>query len=144
MGEHKVRMNDGSKSNANRSGREHLQAAQVHLICWIDPQEDGTTFGLIPYIVTEDPGWNEVIDEGYDHKGSPLGPVYWRIVKRNKETLYLSTFLATRDEVIKGWGLDGLRFCDPVTGTAVARIESSCSSISNDVALHSAPMGRPN
>lgn len=134
MGEHKVRMNNGGISNTNRSRRQHLQTARVHLICWVTTRGDGRTLGHAPYIATEDPGWNEVIEEGYDQKDSPLGPVYWRIVKRNNLTLYLSTFLATRDEVIKGWGPEGLRYCDPITDAAVARIESNCSGISSDSA----------
>jgi hypothetical protein len=129
MGEHKIRMRDGggTLSVANRSRREQLKTAKVHLILQGEPQANDRAFKLTPCIAEKDPGWDEVIREGYDDNGSPLGPVYWRVVKRNEQTLYLSTFLAEREEVIQGWGFGALRYCDPVTGTAVARIEGNCS-----------------
>ncbi len=68
---------------------------------------------------------DEVLDEGYDPKYSPLGcPVYWRIVRRDGETLYCSTFCATRDRVISAWGVNGLAHCDPITGMAIAQVET--------------------
>jgi hypothetical protein len=33
-------------------------------------------FENIPSTREVDPGWDELIDEGYDPSGSPLGPVY--------------------------------------------------------------------
>lgn len=80
---------------------------------------------LMPYISEVERGWDEVISEGYDPDNSPLGcPVYWRIVNRGNEQFYCSTFPATRAQIIRGWGKRGLACCDPVTGTAVARIET--------------------
>ncbi len=71
-----------------------------------------------------DPSWDEVIDEGYDPNVSPMAPVYWRIVRRGDAEFYLSTFQITRDEVIRGWGQEGISYCDPITGTAVVQIET--------------------
>ena len=82
-----------------------------------------------PRIDEVERGWDEVVDEGYDPYNSPLGcPVYWRAVIRGEEQLYLSTFVASRDFIIKAWGSRGLDYCDPITGTAVARIEANLRS----------------
>jgi hypothetical protein len=56
--------------------------------------------------------------------------VYWRIVNRGDERFYCSTFLATRDQVKRTWGMAGLTYCDPVTGNAFARIETKLRNIS--------------
>ena len=96
---------------------EYLRSARPHLICRVEPQ--GT-----PYIRYFEPA-DEVISEGYDPDHSPLGcSVYWRIVNRGNEQIYCSTFLATRDQVIKVWGTKGLVYCDHITRMAVARIET--------------------
>ena len=79
---------------------------------------------LTHYISETERGWDEVLSEGYDPDGSPLGPVYWRIVDRGDEQLYCSTFQLEGDLVSKGWGTRALIYCDPVTGMAVARIET--------------------
>jgi hypothetical protein len=85
---------------------------------------------LTPYISKVERGWGEVISEGYDPDHSPLGcPVYWRIVKRGDEQVYCSTFSATRDQIMKGWGTKGLAYCDPVTGRAVVRLETAMDSL---------------
>jgi hypothetical protein len=69
---------------------------------------------------------DEVLDEGYDPHHSPLGtPVYWRAIDRDGERFYCSTFLATRTRVMKCWGPLGLAYCDPITGMAVARLETN-------------------
>ena len=71
--------------------------------------------------------------EGYDSKYSPLGcPVYWRMVKRGNEQFYCSTFQVSPHQIIKAWGDKGLAYCDPVTGMAVARIESHESVATNE------------
>jgi hypothetical protein len=70
-----------------------------------------------------DPGWDALIDEGYDPKG-PLGPTYWRIVKRDPELLYLSTAPIPRESVFKGWGYEGLAYCDLLTGIGIVRLET--------------------
>jgi hypothetical protein len=49
----------------------------------------------------------------------------WRIVERADGKFYLSTFLLERELVTKAWGSDGAVYCDPVTGMAFARIETS-------------------
>jgi hypothetical protein len=105
---------------------EHLKTAQPRLIVRVDPEDTtGSKFKLTPYIRDLEPAGDEVISEGYDADCSPLGcPVYWRIVKRADEHFYCSTFQATRDHIIKAWGTRGLAYCDPVTGMAVARIET--------------------
>jgi hypothetical protein len=104
---------------------EYLRSAQPRLILRVDTK-DGLRFKLTPYISEVDRGWDEVIDEGYDPVHSPLGrPVYWRIVNRGNERFYCSTYLVTRDDIIRAWGIKGLSYCDPVTGMAVARIESA-------------------
>jgi hypothetical protein len=80
---------------------------------------------LARYVRKVERGPDEVIDEGYDPDNSPLGcPVYWRVVNRANEQLYCSTFLANRDLIIKAWGTKALAYCDPVTGMAVAQIET--------------------
>jgi hypothetical protein len=75
--------------------------------------------------IRDEPLAHEVLDEGYAPIGSPLGrPVYWRVVRRPDGMFYLSTFMMPRDQVIKGWGTEGLAHCDPVTGMAAVRIET--------------------
>jgi hypothetical protein len=104
---------------------EYLRTAQAHLIIRVDPQASNL-FKCTPRIDEVERGWDVVIREGYDPCNSLLGcPVYWRFVIRGEDQLRLSTFVATRDQIIKGWGWKGLVYCDPVTGTAVARMEGS-------------------
>lgn len=103
---------------------DFLRRAKPRLIVTCIQSEGGRVNKLTPYISEVDRGWDEVIDEGYDPNHSPLGPVYWRIVKRDGEQFYCSTFLTTRDAIIKAWGRPGLSYCDPVTGIAVARTET--------------------
>jgi hypothetical protein len=115
-------MTIGDLETGSESLAEYLRSAQPCLICRVD---DLGTLGLqvTPYVRYFEPA-NEVIDEGYDPYHSPLGPVYWRIVNRCDEKIYCSTFLATRDQVIKVWGTKGLVYCDHITGMAVARSET--------------------
>jgi hypothetical protein len=102
---------------------EYLRFAKPRLICRVEVE--GNHCKLTPFISQLDRDWDEIIDEGYDPDNSPLGcPVYWRIVKRGGEQLYCSTFRVTRREVFQGWGESGLAYCDPVTGTAAARLET--------------------
>jgi len=103
---------------------EILRTAQPRLICRVDPEDD-QRFRLTPFISDVERGWDEIIDEGFDPDHSPLGPVYWRIIKRGDERFYCSTYLATRDEIVRGWGTRGLAYRNPVIGMAVAQIETS-------------------
>jgi hypothetical protein len=84
------------------------------------------TFDVESCIRKDEPA-HVVLDEGYDPHHSPLNrPVYWRIVERADGKFYLSTFLADRGLVTKGWGSDAASiYCDPVTGMAFARMETS-------------------
>jgi hypothetical protein len=107
------------------STAEYLRSAQPRLMCRVEP-EGGRRFKLTPYI-SEGEGENgseELISEGYDPDHSPLGPVYWRVIKRGEEEFYCSTFIATRHQVKSAWGTMGLGYCDPATGLVVARIET--------------------
>jgi hypothetical protein len=108
-----------------KASPEYLRSAQAHLICRIDPDGD-LRVKCTPYIRQVNLGLDEVLDEGYDPHHSPLGsPVYWRVINRDDEQFYCSTFLATRTQVMKAWGTQGLAYCDPITGMAVARIETN-------------------
>jgi hypothetical protein len=108
------------RKSTPEASQKNLQSAQPYLICRVDFLEDGRTADVMPYVS------HEVVDEGYDADSSPLGrPVYWRIVKRDDRKSYLSTFLMSRAEVIKSWGTKGLAHCDPLTGMAAVRIETS-------------------
>jgi hypothetical protein len=69
----------------------YLQSAYPRLLVHVEDvgrSECETTLSISEFF-----GWDELIDEGYDPDGSPLGPVYWRIIRRAKERLYCSTFL---------------------------------------------------
>jgi hypothetical protein len=104
-----------------------LRVAQPRLIVAIHKEKNETRVPN-PFISEVDVGWDELISEGYDATNSPLGcPVYWRIVTRAEEELYLSTFLATPEQVVKAWGEEGLAFRDPSTGMTAARIETLLS-----------------
>jgi hypothetical protein len=100
-----------------------LRAAHPHLIVRAKNTGDLRCENT-PYIREVDPGWDELIDEGYDANGSPLGPVYWRVIRRAEEKLYCSSFLATPEEIIRCWGPKGLAYCNSTTGVAVARVET--------------------
>ena len=116
-----------NRNLASEDFEEILRSAQPRLIVRVEPAND-RTHGLTPFIREIDPGWDEVISEGYDPIYSPLGcPVYWRIVTRATEQLYLSTFLATREVVLKGWGRKGLAYRNRDTGMTPARLETLCS-----------------
>jgi hypothetical protein len=102
---------------------ERLKAAHPHLIVRVKNTGD-LRYENTPYIRDIDPGWDELIGEGYDPVNSPLGPVYWRVIRRADEKLYCSSFLATAEPIIRCWGPEGLAYCDPTTGVAVARVET--------------------
>jgi hypothetical protein len=102
---------------------KRLQSAHPHLIIRVK-NVGSLRYENMPYIREVDPGWDELIDEGYDPNGSPLGPVYWRVIRRAKEKLYCSSFLATPEQIISCWGPRGLAYCNPTTGVAVARVET--------------------
>jgi len=104
---------------------ERLRTARPQLIVRVHRVGE-RTFDAKPSIRKDEPA-HVVLDEGYDPHHSPLNrPVYWRIVERADGKFYLGTFLADRDFVTKGWGSDGASvYCDPVTGMAFARIETS-------------------
>jgi hypothetical protein len=112
-----------NRVTGSESLAEHLRLAKPCLILRAEEMGEGW-FRLEPYIGQADGGDEEVLSEGYDPHYSPLGPVYWRIIKRGDATFYWSTFLASRERIIKGWGVKGLAYCDPMTGMAVARIET--------------------
>jgi hypothetical protein len=104
---------------------------------------DSDPVKITAFVGDGDDGWDEILAEGYDAKYSPLGcPVYWRIVKQGAEEFYCSTFQVPRHQVFKAWGEKGLAHCDPVTGMAVARIETYGSAptrgISDDVRIAAA------
>jgi hypothetical protein len=102
---------------------EYLRSAMPRLICRADV--NGANVKIIAFISQADDDWDEILSEGYDSEYSPLGcPVYWRIVKRGNEQFYCSTFQLPPHQIVKAWGEKGLAYCDPVTGMAVARIES--------------------
>jgi hypothetical protein len=108
-----------------KASPEYLRSAQAHLICRVDP-DGGFDVRLTPYIREVDLSLDEVLKEGYDPHHSPLGcPVYWRVINRGDEQFYCSIFLASRALVMKAWGTEGLAYCDPITGMAVARIETN-------------------
>lgn len=106
---------------------ELLRSLRPSLITRIDWKSDMIAKST-SYIAQDVCETDEVIDEGYDPIHSPLGcPVYWRIVKRGAEKLYLSTFLVTRQQVKRIWGDAGLHYCDPATGMAPAQVETNLS-----------------
>jgi hypothetical protein len=62
-----------------------LRLAQPHLIASIEFMEpEPRTARIRPYTRQSDPGWDELVDEGYDPNG-PMGPTYLRIVRRGRE-----------------------------------------------------------
>jgi hypothetical protein len=102
---------------------DFLRSARPRLILRSET-EDGRCFKLTPYISEVERSCDEVTSEGFDPEHSPLGPVYWRIIKRGDERFYCSTFLVTRGQIINAWGTKGLAYRNPDTGRAVAQIES--------------------
>jgi hypothetical protein len=114
----------------HKASAEYLRSVQARLICRVEsegggPVDEEGRLELARYVRKVERGPDEVIDEGYDPDNSPLGcPVYWRVVNRGNEQLYCSTFLVKRDLIIKAWGTKALAYCDPVTGMAVAQIET--------------------
>jgi hypothetical protein len=107
---------------ARKASEDFLRSAKPHLIIYNFDDAERPEFEINANV--DEREWDDVISEGYDPINSQLGPVYWRIVKRGDEQFYLSTFQAPRDSVIIGWGTRGLAYCDPVTGMAIARIET--------------------
>jgi hypothetical protein len=113
---------------SNESLAVLLKAAQPRLIVRVVPDPcNKSKLEITPYIREVDAVSEVVIREGYDPDHSPLGPVYWRIVKRGDQRLYLSTYRVMRDEIIKGWGTPRLAYCDPLTGMAIARVRGGPS-----------------
>jgi hypothetical protein len=101
-----------------------LRSAKPRLLIVARPIKGGLPNGYRMYISDVDLGWDELVREGFDPEHSPLGPVFWRIVRRAGEGYYLSTFMASRDGVLQAWGVAGLAYCDPITGLAPARVET--------------------
>ena len=117
-----------------------LRSAKPRLIVCVENGEDELTKYLSPYISDVDLGWDECLDEGFDPEGKTgLGPVYWRIVARAGEQFYLSTFMATRAHVTKAWGPAGLAYCDPITGVAIARVETRLGRAAQDTKVIETP-----
>jgi hypothetical protein len=104
---------------------EYLRTVQPHLICRVEPErvspEAGQFFKINHCTAEVETGWDQV-----------LSPVYWRFVTRGAEQLYCSTFVLTRDLVLKGWGTSALVYCDPITGTAAVRIETILADLDSD------------
>jgi hypothetical protein len=111
------------EASGSSGTKEYLRSARPCLISRVERLE-GSEFRITPYIRLAEPDSDQVLDEGYDPHNSPLGPVYWRIVQRGDKRVYCSTYLETRDAVIKAWGTNGLACCDPITGMATARVET--------------------
>jgi hypothetical protein len=106
---------------------EHLlRAARPRLITRVNPDlKDRTRYMLSSHIREGEPAGDEIIDEGFDPYHSPLGcPVYWRVIVRHGREFYCSTLQVTREQILKAWGTEGLAYCDPLTGTAIACIET--------------------
>ena len=109
-----------------RELEEKLKSARPRLIghCDLDVEYERQA-KLTFYIREGEPSGDQILDEGFDPEYSSLGvPVYWRVVVRGDERLYCSTFQATRERIIKGWGQIGLEHADPGTGTAVVCLET--------------------
>lgn len=102
-----------------------LRMARPRLIIRAQEKKDETcVLASKPFISEVDFGWDELISAGYDARNSPLGPVYWRIVTRAGEKLYLSTFFAEPEKVVEVWGEKGLAYRDPSTGMMAACMET--------------------
>jgi len=102
---------------------EFLRSARPRLLIRSEISDEGMK--LSPYVSDDYVGWDEILDEGYDPDGSPLGcPVYWRVVRRGDQRFYLSTHPVSRDQIVKIWGSEGLSFCDPITHVGIGRIEN--------------------
>jgi hypothetical protein len=99
-----------------------LKSAAPRLLLFVKETDDEAIFSVEPHISDNDISWDEIFDEGFDPDYSPLGPVYWRVIRRGKKKFYYSTFAVSRDQIISGWGAKGLSYCDPITGIGVARI----------------------
>lgn len=109
----------------DQASAKWLRFARPRLNCRAEREEGRRqVIKLTPYISEVQRGWDEVVEEGYDVDYGPLAPVYWRVVNRGDEQLYCSTFLLTRDVIIRGWGTKALANCDPTTGKAAAQIET--------------------
>ena len=103
---------------------EFLRSAQPHLIARVEIADNVRRAKVTPIVTKIHCGWDELLDEGYEAHDSPLGPVYWRIVMRGNEQLYLSTFLVVPAQVIEIWGMEGLAYRNAVTGMTAARMET--------------------
>lgn len=128
VGEMAVRQALGRATKVCCSGLEdlgtYLRLATPRLIVRCEPK-GANHFELTTHIKQTDEGWDDLDSEGYAADDSPLGcPVYWRAVRRKKEWLYLSTFPATPDCIIRLWGQNGLTYCDPALGFAAGRLET--------------------
>ena len=103
---------------------ERLRLAEPLLVTRV-VHRGGLAYYLSTFLREKYVGWDELLDEGYDPIHSPLGcPVYWRIVVRGPERLYLSTFVLEREKILECWGPGALRHVDLFTGTGFARIET--------------------
>jgi hypothetical protein len=116
-----------------------LRSAKPRLLALCFTQ-DNTRIEVNPYISDVDLGWDECLREGFDPDGrTGLGPVYWRVVMRAGEEFYLSTFMASRDQVMNGWGSAGLAYCNPITGMAMARVETRLGRAAQDTKVIETP-----
>jgi hypothetical protein len=124
----RCKMNNSKRSRIpSQALADYLRSAQPRLIVELE-SKGGRAYEISRYISEGERPSEETMSEGYDPDNSPLGPVYWRIVKRESEEVYYSTFPVWREKVVEIWGTQGLAYCDPITGIAVARIETKLRS----------------
>ena len=80
---------------------------------------------LTPMVLPARTGRSKILEEGVDPFYSPLGrPVHWRIECRGDEHIYCSAYQATRDEVARMFGDEGLGLLDPGQKEATVTIET--------------------
>ena len=88
-------------------GRQ-LKAARPLLVTRVTLDEwtpEGVVYQLDPGILDHPLEWDELDSEGYDPTGrTPLGPVYYRVIRIGDEWFYLSTAQVPRAAVLKGQG----------------------------------------
>jgi len=92
-------------------GRQ-LKAARPLLVTRVTLDEwtpEGVVYQLDPGILDHPLEWDELDSEGYDPTGrTPLGPVYYRVIRIGDEWFYLSTAQVPRAAVLKGFGKAGV------------------------------------
>ena len=120
----KVNPHLGENMKLNQDLPEYLRTADPHLILHVALPVDDGTMRVTPHICEQNCVEGEVIEEGFDPDLGPFGSSYWSIVNRGDEELFCITHCVTREDVRGLWGVEGLPYCDAVTGSAVARTET--------------------